>query len=114
MASLRKGDGDQAIRWADRAREAEQVSNTQRALSLLVAALAKQQLGLTAEARSSLEAAKWLIEEGLPQRGDNVDPHFSMRGQILRFDWLVAELLRREAAQQLVTSVGADISLAAP
>jgi hypothetical protein len=114
MASLRKGDGDQAIHWADRARDAEQASSTHQALSLVIAALAKQQRGLTDEARSSLAAAQWLIDENLPQRDEGVDPHFSMRGQALRIDWLFAEFLRREAEQQLVVSDGADISLAAP
>ncbi len=103
LAALRLGEPEEAIRWAqDALKEPVAKDDPLRALSHVILALARIELGDTSAARDELATVTEVIDATLPKSEDGqVDPRFVMRSQKLRHEWLIAEILRREAEASL-------------
>ena len=90
------------IGWAQDALKQVAKDDPLYGLSHMVLVLAWIQLGDTSAARDELATVTEVIDATLPKLEDGrVDPRFVMRSQKLRHEWLIAEILRREAEASL-------------
>jgi tetratricopeptide (TPR) repeat protein len=99
LASYRAGDARQAAIWAVKSRESSPASDPAKALALDILSLAQHQMNQVDDARKSLADATRLIPTELRTLGSS-DYQGSLPVSVLSIhhDWLVAEILRREAS----------------
>ncbi|HQU43172.1 MAG TPA: WD40 repeat domain-containing protein, partial [Pirellulales bacterium] len=96
LASYREGNAHEAVRWAERVDASQQHP---RALALVIRAMAEQQLGRTEQARQTLAQAGALIPGELRTLGtDAYHGPLPVAAETISHDWLIPEILRREAA----------------
>jgi hypothetical protein len=95
LAACRHDEAEKALRLLDKARQSEGYARNQSipALALSLRAMTEHQRGQAEEANKALAEATSLVEEHLPKlaAGELGGWH----------DWLIAEILRREAAGRL-------------
>jgi serine/threonine protein kinase/Flp pilus assembly protein TadD len=98
LARYRAGQDRQAVEWLNKGLE-ENPAWTERGLSWLVLAMAHHRLGQTDEARRWFDKTDEWIEEITPKQPDKegsvIPPDWNWR------DWLMVQLLRREAKEAL-------------
>jgi hypothetical protein len=92
--AYREGDIERAVRWSEKSHEYRDGPAQSAALALVVQAMAQHQLEETDQARQSLADATALIPFNLSREG-YLPPS---RNPDAYTDWLIAEVLRREAA----------------
>jgi WD40 repeat protein/predicted TPR repeat methyltransferase len=94
LAAYRAGDADKAVHWIHKSQESQGYAGepSAQALALSVLAMARHRLGQTAEARQTLEQATGLIDAYLPRLAPS-------ELSDTWHDWLIAEIVRREAAE---------------
>ncbi|HQU46107.1 MAG TPA: hypothetical protein PK867_25055, partial [Pirellulales bacterium] len=104
LVSYRAGNFQQAITWAEQVDE----QNAQaRVLALVVRSMAQQQLGQAEQARQTLAQASALIPTELATLGS--DAHrgpLPVAVETISHDWLIPEILRREANVLIGTPPG--------
>jgi len=104
LVSYRAGNFQQAITWAEQVDE----QNAQaRVLALVVRSMAEQQLGQAEQARQTLAQASALIPTELATLGS--DAHrgpLPVAVETISHDWLIPEILRREANVLIGTPPG--------
>jgi hypothetical protein len=93
LAAYRAGDADKTVHWIRKSQESQGYADEPRvqALALSLLAMAQHQLGQPEEAREALAQVDELIDERLPKLAT---------GELGAgwHDWLIAQILRREAA----------------
>jgi serine/threonine protein kinase/WD40 repeat protein/tetratricopeptide (TPR) repeat protein len=95
LVSYREGEAQQAIEWA---RKLDGGNLQAQTLALVVQALAEHQLGQSDTARATLAKAKARIPEKLRTLGtDDYRGALPVSAAIVHHDWLIPEVLRREA-----------------
>ena len=93
LAAYRAGKAEEAIQWIRRCQEAQEYDKTPalQALGLSLLAMAQHQLGHAQEGRQALAQATALIDQYLPKLAG---------GELgAEHNWLIAQILRREAAE---------------
>ncbi len=99
LVAYRDGDFKQAILWSEKSFEFNQKQNTSGALALVVLAMAQHQLQQGSESRRSLAEATALIPFQLETLGSKAHQGtLPVSSSVVGLDWLIAEVLRREAS----------------
>jgi serine/threonine protein kinase len=96
LAAYRAGDFQGTLEWCQSSRDLEAQRNNHPpyiATNLIVEAMAYYQRGNPAEARAALDESSQLIEQSFPNAPENLGSDW--------FDWLLYNLLRREAVELL-------------
>lgn len=103
LAANRAGDSEAALTWSRKSLDAslnlgEPERSRIRAFALAVEALARHELGQAEKARSALDAATALIPAELQKLMSGADDERRLvAADSIDFNWLIAEILRREA-----------------
>jgi tetratricopeptide (TPR) repeat protein len=94
LAAYRSAEADKTLHWIHKSQQSQGYAEEPRVqvLALLLLAMAQHQLGQTGEASQAFAEASALIEEHLPKLATG-----ELGGAW--HDWLIAEILRREAAK---------------
>ncbi len=96
LIAYREGDYPGAVDWAEKVRGAV---GQNKALALVVRAMAESRLGKTEPARQTLAAAEAVIPGELRTLGtDAYNGPLPVPAVVVSHDWLIPEILRREAA----------------
>lgn len=104
LASYREGNAREAIAWADKLTDPASIP-VATALVLTVRALAEHRLGRSDEARQTLARASDLIPAELRTLGsDDYRGPLPVALETISHDWLIPEILRREASALLEAS----------
>jgi WD40 repeat protein len=106
LISYREGNAREAVAWAARVGDGQTNPNPG-ALALTVRALAEYRLGSTDEARQKLALATALIPAELRTLGtDAYRGSLPVAEQTISHDWLIPEILRREASALIEGAAG--------
>jgi hypothetical protein len=94
LAAYRGGDAEKAVGWIRKCQEAEGYADAPevQALALSLLAMAQHQFGQPQEARKALAQASALVDEHVPKLASG-----ELGGSW--HDWLIVQILRREAAK---------------
>jgi hypothetical protein len=113
LVAYRAGDSKAAVSWSRKSVELamnrpEPEQSRISALALAVEAMARQQLGQTEESRKAFEAATALIPAELRTIvSGTADQEMIAAADTIHWDWLIAELLRREAEELIIEKLAA-------
>jgi len=107
LAAYRAGDYPEAVLWSSKV-EAQAHDGRCGALAFLVRAMAEQQLHRPGAAHRSFAVAAPLIPEELQTLGSrDLTGKVPVGSNVINHDWLVAEILRREAEELLFPNLPA-------
>jgi WD40 repeat protein len=107
LVAYRDGEFAQAVRWSEKSFDSNHKASPGGALALVALAMAQHRLHQADRARQALAEATALIPHDLATLGS---PEFHgslpVDGGIVGHDWLIAEILRREAARLIHKDAG--------
>ncbi|MCL4206748.1 MAG: protein kinase [Pirellulaceae bacterium] len=102
LSSYRAGEPQQALRWAQKLDDSPTFQSG--ALALVVRSMAEYRLGQTDQARRTLAEVTESIPVPLRTLGtDQYDGVLPVPDSVIAHDWLIPEILRREAERLILT-----------